>query len=246
MNTNQPPLTLILCVLLIVIAALACSRTESPEDAPPVENTPATPSQAAASDINGDYIVAGTNPNASKYEGSLNITRRDQVYQFSWTSGERKYDGVGVRTDNTVAVAFTEGSDGKGCGVVLYKVGADGSLDGRSGYWGVNSSETEKGVRTSGSDLAGIYDVTGTNPGGKDYKGKLAVNKHGRGYRFDWDVGGRTLSGYGVQSGDMASAGFGGPQCGFVSYEIMQDGTLSGQWGGSGSSEFGTEVARKR
>ena len=91
-----------------------------------------------------------------------------------------------------------------------------------------------------------MYDVTGSNPDGKDYKGKLAVKKQGRGFRFDWDVGGRTLSGFGVQNGDKAAAGFGGPQCGFVSYEIMNDGRLSGTWGGSGTSEFGTEVARKR
>jgi hypothetical protein len=39
--------------------------------------------------------------------------KRDQVHQFSWTSGDRQYDGVGVRVENTVAVAFSEVRTGK-------------------------------------------------------------------------------------------------------------------------------------
>ena len=255
MNKNQPTPILVLCLSLVLVAGLACGRTEAPDNVPPVANAPATspssdspsaPLQAAASDIGGDYTVAGTNPNGTRYNGNLTVTKRDQVYQFSWTIGDREYDGVGVRTDNTVAVAFTEGADGKGCGVVLYKVGADGSLDGRSGYWGVNSSESEKAVRTSGTGLPGEYDVTGKNPSGGEYKGKLAVNKQGAGFSFQWDIGGTPFTGFGIQSGDKAAVGFGGRQCGFVSYDIKGDGSLDGKWGGQGSTVVGTEVARKR
>ena len=247
MNKTRPSLTLVLCLSLVLIAGLACGRSESAEDAPPVANAPAAPSsRAAASDIGGNYAVTGSNPNGTGYSGNLTVTKRDDVYQFSWKSGDREYDGVGVRTDDTVAVSFTEGADGQGCGVVLYKIGADGSLDGRSGYWGVNSSESEKAVRRSGTDLAGLYDVTGKNPGGADYKGKLAVNKQGAGYSFQWDIGGTQFNGFGIQTGDKASIGFGGQQCGFVSYEIKPDGTLEGKWGGQGSTVVGTEVARKR
>lgn len=255
LNTTRPSLTLLLCLSFVIAAGLACGSTDAPDDVAPVANAPATspnsaapaaPSQAAASDIGGDYAVTGTNPNGTNYNGNLTVTKRDEVYQFSWTSGDREYDGVGVRTDNTVAVSFTQGADGKGCGVVLYKVGADGSLDGRSGYWGVNTSETEKAVRTSGGGLRGTYDVTGKNPNGADYKGKLAVNKQGAGFSFQWDIGGTPFTGFGIQSGDKAAVGFGGQQCGFVSYEINADGSLEGKWGGQGSTVTGTEVARKR
>ena len=247
MNDTRPSSTLALCLSLLLMVGLACNRTENADDAPPVaSNTPSAPSQAAASDIGGDYTVTGTNPNGTSYSGNLSVVKRDEVYQFSWTSGDREYDGVGVRTDDTVAVSFTEGADGKGCGVVLYTVGTDGSLDGRSGYWGVNATETEKATRRSGTDLAGLYDVTGKNPTGGDYKGTLAVNKRGRGYSFQWDIGGTSFSGVGLQNGDKAAVGFGGQQCGFVSYVIMRDGRLSGTWGGQGSRDFGTEVAQKR
>ena len=255
MNKTRPSLTLVLCLSLVLAAGIACGNAEKTEDASPIANTataspnsdaPAAPSQAAASDIGGEYSVTGSNPNGTSYSGNLSITKRDEVYQFSWTSGDREYDGVGVRADDTVAVAFTEGADGKGCGVVLYKVGSDGALDGRSGYWGVNSSESERAVRTSGSGLPGTYDVTGKNPGGGEYKGKLAVNKQGTGYSFQWDIGGSAFNGFGIQNGDKVAVGFGGTQCGFVSYEITRAGTLEGKWGGQGSTVVGTEVARKR
>lgn len=156
----------------------------------------------------------------------------------------KTYDGVGVMTDSTIAVSYTEGSNGKGCGVVLYKINSDGSLDGKSGYWGVNSAESEKATRTSGTDLDGKYDITGKNPEGKEYKGTLEVKKSGAGYSFVCNAG-SSFEGLGVKSGDKVAVGFGGKQCAFVSYEAKPDGTLDGKWGGQGSTSFGTEVARR-
>jgi hypothetical protein len=48
-----------------------------------------------------------------------------------------------VQNANAVAVAFTEGTNGKGCGVVLYKIGADGALDGKWGGYGSTDVGTE-------------------------------------------------------------------------------------------------------
>ena len=76
---------------------------------------------------------------------------------------------------NVVAVAFTGGSNGQGCGVVSYQVLADGTLDGSWGYWGVNEMGTERATRTSGSGLAGDYNVAGTNPNGSGYKADLSI-----------------------------------------------------------------------
>lgn len=243
---KNPQLTLVLCLSLLTFVGLACSKKDE-APAPPPAAAPSSPAPVASTstEISGDYAINGSNPDGTNYSGNLNITKRDEVYQFSWTSGGREYDGVGVRTDNTVAVAFTEGADGKGCGVVLYKIGTDGSLDGRSGYWGVNSSETERATRKSGSDLVGSYEVSGKNPEGQEYKGTLAVNKQGAGYDFQWDLG-RALKGFGIKRGDKVAVGFGGAHCGFVSYEIQPDGSLNGQWGEPGSTVIGTEMAKKQ
>ncbi|MEZ5421780.1 MAG: hypothetical protein R2682_01635 [Pyrinomonadaceae bacterium] len=61
------------------------------------------------------------------------ITPRGDVYQFSWASGTHQHDGVGVKTDNAVPVSFTDGADER-LRRQLYKIGADGSLDGKAGY----------------------------------------------------------------------------------------------------------------
>jgi hypothetical protein len=250
LNEQKSALTPLLGPALVMAALLACKKSEDPpppaaaaSGTPPVA-TPAAP--GAKTNLAGSYDATGTNSGGGgAYKANLVVTARDDVYQFSWESGGKKYEGVGVVTGNTVAVSFTDGADGKGCGVVLYKIGADGSLDGKAGYWGVNSAETEKGTRKSGSSLEGTYDVAGTNVEQKEYKGTLEIKQSGVGYAFKWNAGG-AFEGFGVKQGDNAVVGFGGKQCGFVAYDIKADGTLDGKWGGQGSTTLGTETAKKK
>lgn len=249
--------TLIIVACVLFTVGFACGDADSSKTAEnktaasPTATTSASPSatttpKSAPKDIAGRYSATGKNSDGGgNYEADLVVTSRDDVYQFSWDSKGKKYDGVGVMTDDKVAVAFTDGTNGKGCGVTLYKINSDGSLDGKAGYWGNNNKETEKATRTSGSDLEGEYDVEGKNPEGETYKAKLKVKKDGEGYRFSWS-GTNSFEGFGVKQGDYVSVGFGGSQCGFVAYEIKSDGTLDGKWGGQGSTELGTETAKKK
>ena len=242
-------------MVLISTIVLGCGGTNQP---PPTANTAtvnttnADPSRVSepahnATPIAGNYSVTGKNVDgAGDYVGSLTITPRDDVYQFSWSSGGRTYDGVGVQTGDIVAVSFTEGQNGKGCGVVLYRIGADGSLDGKAGYWGVNKAEFEKAKRVSGSDLEGKYEASGKSPDGKTYSLELNIAKDGDGYTFRWGAAPSELKGFGIRMGEMSAVGFGGQQCGFVMYEVTPNGTLEGKWGGQGSTRFGTEVAKKK
>jgi hypothetical protein len=251
---NLTSLTLALGALIIFV--VSCGGLTAKKDEPPPTPVPSSssspttaksPSTSEAKDIAGEYDVTGTNEGTgTPYRGSLKVEAHDAVYRFMWDSGGRQYDGVGVKTDSAVAVAFTSGDTGKGCGVILYKIGADGTLDGKAGYWGQDTSESETAKRTSGSDLEGNYDISGKNTAGKEYKGKLAVKKNGEGYDFTWSAG-ITLEGFGVRQGDTVAVGFGGKQCGFVSYEVASDdGAMIGKWGSSGSKTFGTETARKK
>jgi hypothetical protein len=157
------------------------------------------------------------------------------------------YDGVGVMTDDEVAVSYSNpGESGKGCGVVLYKIASDGSLDGKVGYWGSNTMQTEHGTKKkAGPDLDGVYDITGKNPEGKEYKGTLTVIQSGDGYTFDWDTG-NTLSGFGIKADNYVAVGFGGQKCSFVGYDVTADGTLEGKWGSQFVRKLGTEVAKKK
>ncbi len=202
-----------------------------------------TKTSSATPEIAGNYQVSGANPDGiGTYEGDLTITKRDEVYQFSWKAGQ-DYDGVGVQIENTVAVAYTTGKDGKGCRVISYQTSSDGILNGIWGEWGLNQKGTEKATRQSGSGLDGEYETVGKNLDGKEYDGKLKIAADGSGYKFNWDNGDE---GFGIKRGDFIVAGIGGKQCGFVAYEIGSDGTLNGKWGGTGVKEFGTETAKKQ
>ncbi len=240
---NRSLLPSLIALALLITVALACNKSKE-ADADVAGNTKTA--APTSSDISGSYDITGMNENgAGAYKGTLAVTNRGDVYQFSWDTAGKKYDGVGVRTDNAVASAFASGDSGEGCGVVLYKIGADGSLDGKAGYWGNNSSETETAKRTKVSDLEGEYDVSGTNTGGQPYKGTLAVKKSGAGYTFSWKAG-APFEGFGIRQGETVAVGIGGNKCGFVSYEIRSDGTLEGKWGGYGSKSVGTETAKKK
>ncbi len=254
-NTGSLVTVLFIAAFLIFIGA-ACSGNVSVGDnsantASNTANATTTantsgPTQSAPKNIAGNYSATGTNPDDSgKYDADLVVTKRDDVYQFSWNSKGTAYDGVGVHTDNAVAVAYTTGKDGQGCGVVLYKVNADGSLDGKVGYWGENKMETERAVRTSGTDIEGEYEISGKNPEGQEYKGKLKIKKEGLGYDFNWTAP-DALQGFGIKAGELIAVGFGGKQCAFVGYDVKADGTLDGSWGGRGVKKLGTEVAKKK
>src|SRR5215471_15168322 len=195
-----------------------------------------------APDIAGKYNVTGANPEGGQYKGTLEVIAHGDVYQFRWNAGTQ-YDGIGVQNGNIIAVAFANGSEGKGCGVVDYDIASDGSLNGKWGYWGTNDAGTESATRTSGSSLIGEYDATGKNPDGKTYKAHLTVESAGNLYRFAWS---NDTDGVGIKRGDNVAVGIGGRRCGFVTYQVQSDGSLDGIWGGGGSDKTGTERATKQ
>src|SRR3989442_5060168 len=105
------------------------SSNSNSNDKPKNSNTSTTTTPAApAHDIAGKYNVVGSNPEGGQYKGTLEVIMRGDVYQFRWNAGTQ-YDGVGVQNGNIVAVAFANGENGKGCGVVDYDIASNGSLN---------------------------------------------------------------------------------------------------------------------
>ena len=215
------------------------SSTNSPTETSSSSDTSAP---ATTANIAGKYNVTGTNPNSAPYRGTLEIIPHGDVYQFRWVAG-RQYDGVGVVNGEVVAVAFADGPNGKGCGVINYVIRGDGSLLGRWGNWGTDEAGDESATRTSGSDLIGNYEAIGKNPNGTPYKVNLTVEPAGKTHRFVWS---NDIDGVGIKRGNHVAVGIGGVRCGFVAYEIRPDGTLDGVWGGYGSDQTGTEMATKQ
>src|SRR4030095_4201282 len=220
----------ILCGAILISLALGCSQFKRDNAGATGNSTSTTtttsPSPADPEDISGAYDITGMNENgAVAYKGTLMVTNRGDVYQFSWDTAGKKYEGVGVKAGDHIGVAFAAGDNGEGCGVVLYNIGADGTLDGKAGYWGNNSSETETANRMKGTDLVGEYETSGTNTAGQDYEGKLVVKKSGAGYTFSWSAG-STFEGFGIRQDDTVTVGFGGDKCGFASYVRQVNGRM--------------------
>lgn len=218
------------------------TKEDSSKNSNAKTKTTSSSTNAPAPNIAGKYNITGTNPEGGAYKGTLEVIMRGDVYQFRWNAGTQ-YDGVGVQNGSIVAVAYANGSDGKGCGVIDYDIASDGSLSGKWGYWGVNDAGTESASRTTGSSLVGEYDATGKNPDGKQYKAHLTVEPAGNLYRFGWS---NNTDGIGIKRGDNVAVGIGGTRCGFVTYQVQADGSLDGIWGGGGSDKTGTEKAVKQ
>jgi len=191
--------------------------------------------------VEGQSKVIGTNPNGDRYSGTLEIIPHGGVYQFRWNA-PTQYDGIGVKNGKFVAVAFANGGNGSGCGVINYNILNNGTLDGIWGNWGTDGSGTEIAKRVEGRGIEGQYAATGTNPNGNPYQVNISVVAAGGGYRFAWS---NNTEGFGIRRGSNLAVGYGGERCGFVAYEVMPDGSLNGVWGGYGSQQTGTEKATR-
>lgn len=203
-------------------------------------------SGSAEKEISGDYKLTGLDENGSNpYEGTLSVSNQGQAYKFVRQSARLRLTGVGVQNGDDVGVVYAEGDQGKGCGVVLYRITSDGQMDGRVVKWGEYAFGSEKAVRTSGTTFAGNYTMTGSTSDGKPYNGTIRVEKMGDGFFLTWTTSAATSVGFGVWRGDRAATGFGGKQCTFAIYKVLSAKSLEGHWGSQRVLTFGTETAKK-
>jgi hypothetical protein len=97
-------------------------------------------------------------------------------------------------------------------------------------------------------DIAGKFNVTGSNPDGAPYKGTLEIIPRGDVYQFRWNAG-TQYDGVGVSNGNFVAVSFAtganGKGCGVIDYYIQGDGTLAGKWGHWGVNESGNEKATR-
>lgn len=101
---------------------------------------------------------------------------------------------------------------------------------------------------TTAPEIAGKYNVAGSNPGGGNYRGTLEIIRQGDVYQFRWNAG-TQYDGVGVANGNVVAVSFAnganGKGCGVIDYEIAGDGALDGKWGYWGVNEAGTEKATR-
>src|ERR1044071_6449399 len=70
-----------------------------------------------------------------------------------------------------------------------------------------NQDHSKSAMPASKPDIAGKYNITGTNPDGAAYKGTLEVITRGDVYQFRWDAGSQ-YDGVGVQNGNIIAVAY--------------------------------------
>ena len=203
-------------------------------------------------EISGTYNVTGAGANdAGPYSGLLTIAPKGDNYEFRWTTNRGSRVGTGVQIGNTTAVSYSATGGGKGCGVVLYRIASDGSLDGRVAIWNEDKFATINASRTEGRGFVGKYSISGKSGDGVGFAGRMNIIKDGAGYDLEWvedyeTEPTKTIVAFGIWKGSYAAASFGGRQCGFALYDIQSNGNLEGNWGGQKQVTFGTETAKRQ
>lgn len=209
------------------------------------QKTPAPTATPTEREISGVFNVSGTAANDTEpYNGVLTVVPSGDVYEFRWALNKGTFAGTGVQLGNVTAVSFATTGGGKGCGVTVYRIASDGSMEGRVVQWGEGKFGTEKVTRVEGDNFPGKYSVSGRSGDGKDYTGDLVIKKDGAGYDFEWQAG-KPQVGFGIWKGSYAAVSFGGRQCSFALYDISSNGSLDGSWGGQKAVTFGKEEAKR-
>ena len=192
--------------------------------------------------IMGTYSVSGLDPDYTNYEGALEITASNGIFQWNWL--DREPVGIGLFQEDVVSVAW---GDQKECNVISFLIDEDGV------FYGIYTEKDETRIGTDksvpqgemGEGIEGSYLAFGTTPDGGGYFCSLDVTRNGEVYDFYWPECGDDFYGVGIQRGNIVSVAFSRRtrSCMIYSYLIEEDGTLDGIWASIGSSEVGTDVA---
>lgn len=82
------------------------------------------------------YDVTGTNPNGSRYTGTLAVEIiSNTTFSVRWNIGGSVYRGFGMRMNDALSMTYTLGGNP---GLVIYRAKGDGEFE---GLWAVRGQE---------------------------------------------------------------------------------------------------------
>jgi hypothetical protein len=91
----------------------------------------------------GKYIIEGTRPSGTRYQGTATLSRSGDQFSLSWNIDNQTFSGSGTLSGNQLSIKWRQGS--KGGGLIVYTLNPNGSL---SAAWGEGKgSETLVPVR---------------------------------------------------------------------------------------------------
>ena len=175
--------SLAVVVLLALVFALLETRAVIAQGRAESQRAPTQDVGALA--LEGNYNCTGTNPDGSGYRGTTTVTHISRNrYSLEWSIGTQTFTGTGALEGNTLTVDWGD------TWPVIYKVKADGTLDGT--WSNGRATETLVPLRASKAPratalLEGNFNCTGTSPELSEYHGTLRVTRNSRNrYTIEW------------------------------------------------------------
>jgi hypothetical protein len=102
----------------------------------------AMPASAETLQLASTYDEVGTNPDGSKYTGTATVEIiSDTTFSIRWKIGSTVYSGFGMRRDDNLAATYMVNGQP---GLIVYKVGEGGVLNGLWAIRGQNGSGTDR------------------------------------------------------------------------------------------------------
>jgi len=102
----------------------------------------AMPASAETLKLASTYDEVGTNADGSKYTGTATVEIiSDTTFSIRWKIGSTIYSGFGMRRDDNLAATYMVNGQP---GLIIYKVGEDGTLNGLWAIRGQNGNGTDR------------------------------------------------------------------------------------------------------
>ena len=182
--------------------------------------------------LTGVYRADGANPDGSRYRGITAVNQNAGRIQFKWWIGKQVFSGTGEFAGKMLVVQWGQKHP------VIYMPDKHGFLNGE---WADGKASERLELFASAAPAArslreGRYSVTGRNPAGSSYDGKVTIGKNPTGgYRFDWKVGATEYHGDGELEDGIVTVHWGDAEP--VVYALMGDNELKGLWSNGGGEE---------
>jgi hypothetical protein len=202
---------------------------------------PDKPPLPSSDSLAGKFRIVGTNPNEGSYIGNLEISAINApIYKLIWDAAKTPYIGVGIHENDILSVGWGN----KGCGVAVYQVESNGTLNGKWASLMQNQIKmgTEIAVPLKSTTREMEYIVTGKTPDDLSYNDRLLIEKKGSLFALEWTNS--KNYGVGILRGKYLAVGWGTEKnCNVVLYKVNPDRSLTGEWGLSDSALLGKEQA---
>jgi hypothetical protein len=222
-------------------SAPSATPTNAPE---PAEKLAAPPPPKPEQFIGTWKITDAATIEGVPYDGTVEITSAGSCYKVKWNLAANTVNGLALSLGNKLCVAYSSGD----FSVILYEIGADGSLKGRWAYSSFSASDRDGLENVTGGtagNIEGVRAVKGLNPDGTSYQGSLTITKTGETYQLQWEILGRTIKGVAIKVDNalFAASVYDGT-FGVAGYTF--DGPRAkGVWTTGGESKLGTETLAK-